>query len=146
MLASKPVDLEVLVLLFLFAVLFSCTRMERISPTRKARLSLTIDCGAAFPFQSESARRTLGAQTEVRMPNTQTIAKGNRAATAANVLLKRDKDNLFILHLSTKFTTALRIAHPHHLAANPILHHFNLERNQQAALLQQRFHKLAPFD
>src|ERR1051326_4198134 len=112
MLESMADCLEVLVLLSLVAVLFSCTTMLRISPTVAARLSPTME--REEPLRQSESARTVG------------VWKPSTSAPRANSS-KRNKNGLFILHLSTEFTSRLRIPHPHHLPGSPIFQHFDFE-------------------
>src|ERR1041385_5256696 len=119
---------EVLVLLSLVAVLFSCTTMLRMSPMATARLSPII--GRELPScQRESA--SVGVVDRAR----------SRARGAAP--LKRDKDGLFILHLSTEFPFGLRVADAHELDGSAVFEHFDLEGDHHGAVRDLRFDDLA---
>src|SRR5713101_8973802 len=119
MLASTLVFFAVVVLLSLLAVLLSCTRMERRSPTAAAFLSATMGRGTALSFQSESDLATMARNRA----DSASQAEAAPWPCAAAVGLKRNQDGLFILDLSTKFQARLQIAHAHHLARQAILQH-----------------------
>src|SRR5438128_350784 len=127
MLASTPVFLAVVVLLFLLAVLFSCTRMERMSPTAAALLSATMGRGTALSFQSESELATIARNRVDRASKPEAAPR----PCAAAARLKRNQDGLFILDLSTKFPAGLQIAHAHHLARQAIFQHLHFEHHLQ---------------
>src|SRR2546421_13093877 len=102
--------------------------MLRMSPTVAARLSLTIE-GERPSRQRESPQRFC-----VRKP-------GHKTAQASR--LKRDKDSLFILDLSAKFPSGVRIPNSDHLTGSAVLQHLDFERNQNVSVLQLRLDQLA---
>src|SRR5258708_4051922 len=140
MLASTAVFFAVVVLLFLLAVLLSCTRMERRSRTAAALLSATMGRGTAFSFQSESDLATIARNRA----ESASKAEATQGPVAEAADLKGDQDGLFILDLSTKFPAGLQIAHAHHLARQAIFQHLHFVHHLQSPILHEGIDKLPP--
>src|ERR1022692_3905483 len=130
---------SVLVSLFLLAVVFSWTRIVKMSPTLVARLSANIGLEI-------SSRQSDCAGACIKGNTASTVAAIKQAGFGVRIFLQHDKDGLFIEHFAADFAAGNGVAGADDLAGRAVFKHLDLQGDGKRAVLKQRLGDLATMD